>query len=128
MSRIQIPAGLLFFLTLSLPLILYNLLQLYFQLVGISYQYVKAKRLEVTHITKKGQVVIPKAIRERLHLEEGTPLGVEVTDTGIIVMKEIEVSFEKDDLKAIDTFWDDVESKKLEPVPVNKFLEDIETW
>lgn len=88
----------------------------------------KAKRLEVTHITKKGQVVIPKVIRDKLQLEEGTPLGVEVTDKGVIMMKEIEMPFEKDDLKAIDKFWEDVESSKLKPVPVRKFLEDLKTW
>ncbi len=88
----------------------------------------KAKRLEVTRVTKKGQVVIPKAIRDRLRLEEGTALGVEVTDKGIIMMKEIEVPFKTDDLKAIDKFWEDVESNKLKPIPVSKFLEDFETW
>ena len=88
----------------------------------------KAKRLEVTHITKKGQVVIPKRIRDKLQLEEGTPLGVEVTDRGVIVMKEIEAPFEKDDVKAIDTFWEDVESGRLKPTPANKFLEDLDTW
>jgi hypothetical protein len=41
-------------------------------------------------------------------------------------MKEIEVSFEKDDLKAINKFWEDVKSGKLKPVPVSKFLEDLE--
>ncbi len=88
----------------------------------------KAKRIEVKRVTKKGQVVIPKAIRDRLRLEEGTALGVEVTDKGIIMMKEIEVPFETDDLKAIDKFWEDVESSKLKPIPVSKFLEDFETW
>ncbi|MEE8168386.1 MAG: AbrB/MazE/SpoVT family DNA-binding domain-containing protein [Candidatus Hydrothermarchaeales archaeon] len=88
----------------------------------------KAKRLEVTHVTKKGQVVIPKAIRDKLHLEEGTPLGVEATEKGVIVMKEIETPFEEGDLRAIDKFWHDVESGKLKPVPVSKFLEELETW
>lgn len=105
-----------------------NSFQPRFLLVGISYQYMKAKRLEVTRVTKKGQVVIPKAVRDKLQLEEGTPLGVEVTDKGVIMMKEIEVPFEKDDIKAIDKFWEDVESGKLKPVPVSKFLEDLETW
>ncbi len=85
----------------------------------------KAKRLEVTHVTKKGQVVIPKVIRDRLRLEEGTALGVEVTDKGVIMMKEIEAPFEKGDLKALDKFWEDVESSKLKPIPVGKFMEDF---
>lgn len=88
----------------------------------------KAKRLEVTHVTKKGQVVIPKAIRDKLHLKEGTPLGVEVTDKRVIMMKEIETPFEKEDLRAIDKFWRDIESGKFKPVPVSKFLEELETW
>jgi AbrB family looped-hinge helix DNA binding protein len=87
----------------------------------------EAKRLEVTRMTKKGQVVIPKAIRDRLHLEEGTPLGVVVTDKGVIMLKEIEAPFDEDDIKAIDKFWGDVESGKLKPAPVKEFLEGLKT-
>ena len=88
----------------------------------------KAKRLEITHVTKKGQIVIPKAIRDKLQLGEGTPLGVEITDRGVIMLKEIEPPFDDNDVKAIDKFWRDVESGKLKAAPVTKFLEDLETW
>ena len=88
----------------------------------------KAKRLELTHMTKKGQVVIPKSIRDKLDLDEGTPLGVEVTDNGVIMLKEIEAPFVDDDIKAIDKFWEDVEAGKHKPVSKGKFLEELETW
>jgi antitoxin PrlF len=35
---------------------------------------------------KKGQVTLPREIREAAHLEEGDPIEVELTDEGILLM------------------------------------------
>jgi AbrB family looped-hinge helix DNA binding protein len=40
-----------------------------------------------TRITGKGQVVIPKAVRERLRWNPGTELGVEATEDGAVVLR-----------------------------------------
>lgn len=41
--------------------------------------------MSVTRIRGKGQVTIPRALREALHLEEGDPIEIEVTDEGILL-------------------------------------------
>ena len=41
--------------------------------------------METTRISSKGQVVIPKAIRDRLHLEAGAVLSVGVEDDAIVL-------------------------------------------
>jgi AbrB family looped-hinge helix DNA binding protein len=40
-----------------------------------------------THLTSKGQVVIPKAVRDRLKWKSGTRLRVETTDDGAVVLR-----------------------------------------
>lgn len=44
-----------------------------------------------THVSSKGQVVIPQHVRELLHLKEGTELEVEVED-GHVVLKKAKTS------------------------------------
>ena len=40
-----------------------------------------------THVSSKGQVVIPQEIRERLHLREGSELDVEMEDDHVVLRK-----------------------------------------
>lgn len=43
-----------------------------------------------TRVTSKGQVVIPKPVREQLHWESGTPLAVEVMGDGTVRLALLE--------------------------------------
>jgi AbrB family looped-hinge helix DNA binding protein len=40
-----------------------------------------------THVSSRGQVVIPQQVRERLHLKEGTELDVEVERDHLVLRK-----------------------------------------
>jgi len=40
-----------------------------------------------THVSSRGQVVIPQEIRERLHLREGSKLEVEVEEDHLVLRK-----------------------------------------
>ena len=40
-----------------------------------------------TRVTSKGQVVIPKAVRDRMKWKPGTRLEVEATDDGAVVLR-----------------------------------------
>jgi AbrB family looped-hinge helix DNA binding protein len=44
----------------------------------------EAKR---THVSSRGQVVIPQEIREKLHLKEGTELDVEIESDHLVLRK-----------------------------------------
>ena len=46
--------------------------------------------VEVTKISSKGQIVIPLEIREKMDLEEGTPILISENDDSIC-MKKIEI-------------------------------------
>ncbi len=40
-----------------------------------------------THLTSKGQVVIPKEVRERMKWKPGTRLEVEATEEGAVILR-----------------------------------------
>ena len=50
--------------------------------------------MPVSVMRAKGQVTIPRDVREAVHLEEGDPVQIEVTDAGILLrpMKLIDAS------------------------------------
>ena len=41
--------------------------------------------MNLTHVSSKGQVVIPKAIREQLNLDAGTTLTIEVVNDSVVL-------------------------------------------
>lgn len=43
-----------------------------------------------TRVTSKGQVVIPKRVREQLHWSSGTQLGVEIMGDGAVRLMPLE--------------------------------------
>ncbi|MEF8786417.1 MAG: AbrB/MazE/SpoVT family DNA-binding domain-containing protein [Haloarculaceae archaeon] len=50
----------------------------------------------MTRITKKGQVTIPKEIREELGIQPGDEIDFEETEEGYVIRKEVDESrFEK---------------------------------
>lgn len=51
-----------------------------------------------TRVTSKGQVVIPKAVRQRLRWLPGTELAVEVLDNGVVQLTPCEAADSIDSL------------------------------
>ncbi len=43
--------------------------------------------IDVTRVSDKGQVVIPKEVRDRLHMGPGTKLIVVATDVAVVLQK-----------------------------------------
>lgn len=86
---------------------------------------------ELTRLSSRGQVVIPKKIRERLNLKVGTPLAIDVMDTGIIVIKEIKSPVEEEDLKIlkeVNEAWERIEMGEYRKAKVDDFLKEIDKW
>jgi AbrB family looped-hinge helix DNA binding protein len=49
--------------------------------------YPMGKMKAETHLTSKGQVVIPKAVRDRMKWKTGTRLQVEATNDGVVLLR-----------------------------------------
>jgi AbrB family looped-hinge helix DNA binding protein len=67
-------------------------------------------------VTSKGQVTIPKEIRERLALERGEKVSFELTETGTVVLRKVGDPLEElRDLRGEIGFSDrDIESMQHE--------------
>lgn len=61
----------------------------------------KKKEIELTTTSPKGQVVIPKGIREKLNIKEGTKFAVYGRDDTII-FKKVEMPTLKDFERIVD--------------------------
>jgi AbrB family looped-hinge helix DNA binding protein len=91
----------------------------------------ESKSRNLTKLSSKGQVVIPKEIREKLNLREGTPLTIEATDTGLVVIKEIKSPIDDEDLKALKELneaWGRIERGEYRKAKVDDFLKELEEW
>jgi AbrB family looped-hinge helix DNA binding protein len=82
--------------------------------------------MEVSRISSKGQVTIPKAIRERLNLEEGDKVAF-IEENGKIVISKSSVAALKEFLSIMSK---EAESKGVREEELLKDLEDVreEMW
>jgi len=69
----------------------------------------------VTRVTSKGQVVIPKPVREQLRWKSGTQLAVEIIGDGAVRLTPVEAE------DAIDTLYGCLKDLQRDP------LKDLET-
>lgn len=90
----------------------------------------KTEEVELTKVSSKGQIVLPKDIRKKLKISRGTAIAVSVTD-GLIVLKLLESKLLKDDLKTLKEVkkaWEEVEAGKVRTSSAKEFLKDLKSW
>lgn len=86
--------------------------------------------MEITKISSKGQVVLPREIREDLDLKEGTVLAA-VKKNNLVVLKKIENPILKEDietLKLVEEAWEDIEEGRCKKMKSEDFLNEIKKW
>ena len=102
-------------------------------MVRITYVMMAEKKIripEIARLSSKGQVVIPKGIRESLKLEPGMPLAVDVS-RGMIIMKPLRSPIDEEDLKVleeVDRAWHEIERGEYRRARVEDFLREIKKW
>ncbi len=87
-------------------------------------------KIEVTKMSTKGQVVIPREMREELELHEGEALAV-IRKKNILVLKKIESKLVKEEvetLKKIEEAWEDIEKGKFKKATSEEFLAKLKEW
>jgi len=85
---------------------------------------------ELTRVSSKGQLVIPKDIRENLHIKEGDVFATTSTDS-LIILKRIKNPIMKEDLiilKEVEEAWKEIEAGKCKTMEKEKFIEEIKKW
>jgi AbrB family looped-hinge helix DNA binding protein len=88
------------------------------------------EEMEFTKASSKGQIVIPRKIRKKLGIQEGSMFSVSARE-GIIILKKLNSKFTKEDLKTIrlvEEAWDDIEHGRYKVSSTDKFLEELRNW
>lgn len=86
---------------------------------------------EITHISRKGQIVIPKTIRDALDLAMGDLLAVSCTEKGLLVMKKIESPLEEEEIRelaAIEEAWLRIGRGEGKKATTEEFLKELKEW
>lgn len=84
-----------------------------------------------THLTSKGQVVIPKAVRDRMNWRAGMRLAVEVAEDGAVVLRADERAEDIDALiEQVSGFLKDVKGDPLSELEADRRaeIEADERW
>ncbi len=87
-------------------------------------------KIELTKLSSKGQIVIPRDLREKMGLNIGEVLAVS-TRKNLIVLKKIENPILESDLKTlneIENAWKEIESGKCRKMGSEEFLKEISKW
>jgi AbrB family looped-hinge helix DNA binding protein len=85
---------------------------------------------EITRASSRGQVVIPRDIRERLDIKEGSLLYV-ASKNGLIVMKKLNSKMSKEDLKTfkgIEEAWGDMANGRYKVYSKSSFSKELAKW
>lgn len=85
---------------------------------------------EFTRVSSKGQIVIPKDIRESLNIQEGDLLAA-VSEENFIILKKVNPKIteqEKILLKRIKEAWDSIDSGDYKEMEGSELLEEMKKW
>lgn len=86
--------------------------------------------LEVTKMSSKGQIVLPKSIRSRLHIKRGTLFAMRASKK-LILLKMIDDPILKEDLDALesaDKAWKQIEQGKYTRYTKDAYLKKMAAW
>jgi AbrB family looped-hinge helix DNA binding protein len=86
--------------------------------------------VEVTKMSSKGQIVLPKRIRAKLKIKEGTLFALKATGR-VILLKRIDNPILKEDLEELEEArkaWSEIEAGNSHKLSKNAFLKELATW
>ena len=90
---------------------------------------VKAKE-DFTRVSSKGQIVIPKDIRESLNIKEGDLLAA-VSEENFIILKKIDPKITEEEkilLKRIKEAWDSIARGEFTEMEGSELLKEMKKW
>lgn len=85
---------------------------------------------EVTKVSSKGQLVIPKECRDKMGLAEGTLLSVAVV-RGMLVFRKIDSRLNEKELKLLKELkeaWTEFEKGECKSMSKEDFLGNLAKW
>ena len=85
---------------------------------------------ELTKASSKGQIVIPKDVRKRVGVKEGSVFAVSAKKD-MIVLKKLETGIKPEDLqtlKLIEEAWEDIAKGRYKRAAPEDFFKELAKW
>ncbi len=85
---------------------------------------------EFTRVSSKGQIVIPKDIRDNLDIQEGDLLAA-VSEENFIILKKVNPKITREEkvlLKRIKEAWDSIDRGDYKEMEGSELLEEMKKW
>lgn len=85
---------------------------------------------EFTRVSSKGQIVIPKDIRDNLNIQEGDLLAA-VSEENFIILKKIDPKITEEEkilLKRIKEAWDSIDRGDYTEMEGSELLKEMKKW
>ena len=85
---------------------------------------------EFTRVSSKGQIVIPKDIRDNLNIQEGDLLAA-VSEENVIILKKIDPKITEEEkilLKRIKEAWDSIDRGEYTEMEGSVLLKEMKKW
>lgn len=85
---------------------------------------------DFTRVSSKGQIVIPKDIRESLNIHEGDLLAA-VSEENFIILKKIDSKITEEEkvlLKRIKEAWDSIDRGEYREMEGSELLKEMKKW
>ena len=85
---------------------------------------------EFTRVSSKGQIVIPKDIRDNLDIKEGDLLAA-VSEENFIILKKIDPKITEEErvlLKRIKEAWDSIDRGDYTEMEGSELLKEMKKW
>ncbi|HOI76806.1 MAG TPA: AbrB/MazE/SpoVT family DNA-binding domain-containing protein [Methanofastidiosum sp.] len=85
---------------------------------------------EFTRVSSKGQIVIPKDIRDNLNIQEGDLLAA-VSEENFIILKKIDPKITEEEkilLKRIKEAWDSIDRGDYKEMEGSELLKEMKKW
>lgn len=86
--------------------------------------------IELTKTSSKGQIVLPKNVRKKMHIKKGTLFAMQATSK-VILLKKIDNPILKADLETLEKVkeaWEDIENGRFHKLSKEAFLKELATW
>lgn len=85
---------------------------------------------DFTKISQRGQLVIPKEIRDGLHIKGGDVLVTALVDD-VILIKKVKPKITEEDLRLLkeaNEAWEEIERGEYESMEAKEFFKEIKKW
>ena len=86
--------------------------------------------LQLTKMSSKGQIVLPKDMREKLKLKDGTVFALMAKEK-MILLKKVDdpiLAEELDALQSAEKAWKEIEQGKYKKASWEVFLKELAKW